>query len=181
VNYPNGESLTTDQLTPPSLTWNFIEHEHGYLTTSVLLADQKAGFLLALACAALAFLNGASSIPSNAGNNPPHGVLAALTLAFGVAALGGATLCSLLALWPRGRSPKCDGRVYWRDVAGRTSDEFTALICSSTDRLLLEGLLQHAWELAMICDKKYRWIGRSTICMISGIVSVLNSALLTCL
>lgn len=127
---------------------------HEYLQEFIKFADQKAGFIFAIASAILTFLvkqqvqrNVLASI-SNRGLSEWAGFLALLLMAT-------ADVLSLLVVLPRLRG-KGTGLVYWKGILdAKGPSDYVLRIRRLGDDGLNTAVLEHCYELAGIADRKY--------------------------
>jgi hypothetical protein len=143
------------------------DHTHEYVRHYIALADQKAAFVFTASTAMLAYLYGQGALAlwqSGLGEWGLWSVVAGgSTLLLGVAAL-----CAGVAVWPR-LAGKTDGLVYWKAVAAHSSaDEYYGNVRACSDEDLARERLAHTFELARVCDRKYRWVSGSIRASIIG-------------
>ncbi|MCI0434372.1 MAG: DUF5706 domain-containing protein [Gemmatimonadetes bacterium] len=151
----------------------FADETHEYLRESIQLADQKAGAIAAGATALLAYLfrGGAADVwmlPAR-----PSGIGDVIGL-IAVAGLALSVIGALAVIVPRlTGAPR--GPVYWKSIAQFDSaTSYTGMIRSLDDTGLVDARLQHCFELARVCTRKYRALNRAIWAGAVGLVAAVT-------
>lgn len=136
----------------------FAEQTHGYISDYIKFADQKAAFVFTATTALLAFLYQAGA--SRRWLRPPWAWTFGDGLAFlAMLGLGMAALVSVVVIVPR-LSGARRGFVFWESVAEFPSGaDYTDAVLTLTAGELSRAKLEHCWELAGVCRRKYRVLG----------------------
>jgi hypothetical protein len=139
----------------------FVDGGHEYVREFIGLADQKAGFLFATTAAMLVYLyhQGALGLwwtPIDLWGVMSFGAFVA------TAALFASANCAVLVVWPCLKG-STEGMLFWKAIAAYSSQqEYLARLHGLSDEALVDQKAGHLYELAVICDRKYRWVNRST-------------------
>lgn len=136
-------------------TSDFAEAVHNYIRQYINLADTKAAFTFTVTTTLLAFLyqQGVSSRwikpPSTWGPGDILGFIAMLGLA-------GGSLVSLAVIVPRLKGSK-RGYVFWNAIVEFDSAaNYAEEVLRRSSNELVKAKLEHCYELASVCTRKYR-------------------------
>jgi hypothetical protein len=139
----------------------FANDVHVYLRQNVTWADQKAGFVFASSSAVLAYLHSKGWFEFLRGRSSMRPGQVALAVGSGclLAALG----ACLATYWPR-RKGRPDGVVFWGAIARESfsAGDYVSRVRERTADDLADEKLRHAFELARICDAKFRLVDVAT-------------------
>jgi Family of unknown function (DUF5706) len=153
----------------------FASDLHAYLQQNISWADTKAAFLFAASGALLAYLHNQGltkrvmpalmEIPNTLSNTVGMTALGALIVA-ACAAFG--------TFWPR-IGGDAQGIIFWKAIATtfRTPQSFADGILARNPRSLAEAKLHHCWELAKVCQRKFRWVNVATYAGALGFITAL--------
>lgn len=134
---------------------SFAVEIHTYVRQNIAWADQKAAFLFAAVTAVLAYLH-KDGATRRWLVDPSRWQIPDALACLAVLGLVGGAICALLAVAPRFRgSPQ--GMIYWKAIAsfGRAKDYADRVVASEASALT-RAKLEHCYELAQICRRKYR-------------------------
>jgi len=133
----------------------FARHVHGYLSGYVALADQKAAFVFAFSVAVLGLVHGGAAIEhiaKLASDQSAINIIATIAVLGLVAALA----FSAGTIWPRTRGAS-DGLIFWKAIRGHTSAaDYAGNIALLKPAAVVDEILRHCFELAEVCEHKYR-------------------------
>jgi hypothetical protein len=138
----------------PILT-TFANDVHGYLRQNITWADQKAAFLFAGASGFLAYLNSHGAFGFLRGNAAFRCadtllVIAAICLLMTAAS-------AFVTYWPRTKGMDA-GLVFWGAIAkNESSGAYLERVRRKTAEELEAATLEHSYELAKICKRKFKW------------------------
>jgi hypothetical protein len=135
---------------------DFSRHVHSYICGCIQFADQKAGFLFAFVGAILAY-EFQKNLHSGWLKSPSLWSAMDLTAFLSMLSFLASQFLAASVVVPRFRSSRSRrGTVYFRSITGyRSSGEYASKVCSLADAELSHALLEHAYDLAKICDSKY--------------------------
>lgn len=143
------------EMSRPESTSEFAEAVHNYVRQYISLADTKAAFTFTVSTTLLAFLyqQNVSSRwikpPSTWGLGDILGFIAMLCLA-------GGSLVSLAVIVPRLKGSK-RGYVFWGAIVGVGSPaKYAEEVLQRSSNDLVKAKLEHCYELASVCTRKYR-------------------------
>lgn len=154
----------------------FPSFEHVYPLTYMQLADTKASVFLAMTTSAIAYLVGHYGLAwLNLENISKHLFLLSVSGTF----LAISATCAFAVIVPR--RPADSGRsiIHFDSVLRRTSDRHYAddvLALSRSD--LFQEQLAYCFDLARICERKYRLLDRSLITGVLGYAAFLATLIL---
>ena len=133
----------------------FANDVHSYLQQNITWADQKAAFMFAGASGFLAYLNlhGAFAFLRNGAAFRWANVLlvtAAVCLMMTAAA-------AFVTYWPRTKGASA-GLVFWGAIArNESAGGYLERVRRKTAGELAAAKLEHSYELAKICERKFKW------------------------
>lgn len=133
----------------------FASDVHGYLRQNITWADQKAAFMFAGASGFLAYMNshGAFAFLRNGADFRWANVLlatAAICLLMTAAA-------AFVTYWPRTKGASA-GLVFWGAIArNESAGAYLERVRGRTVEDLAAAKLEHSYELARICERKFKW------------------------
>lgn len=134
----------------------FANDVHGYLRQNITWADQKAAFMFAGAAGFLAYLNSRNAFAFLRGDTPfqrPHVVLAAAAVCLLITAFA-----AFVTYWPRTKGMRA-GLVFWGAIAKNESGAaYVERVLDKTATELTTAKLEHSYELARICERKFKWV-----------------------
>ncbi len=165
---PSPEGIVPAPASEPDRAYTeFAVFAHGQVREYIQLADQKAGFVFGAASAMLAFLHTQEGSTAWLAPVQHWGLEAALTF-LGSLGLAGALGFTAAVVFPRTQADS-RGLLSWVAIAARTSARLYAadVLASSTDTLR-DSYLAHAYELARVCARKYRWLRWAFACAALG-------------
>lgn len=144
----------------------FANDVHGYLRQNITWADQKAAFMFAGAAGFLAYLNSRKAFGFLRGDvrfEWPHVILAAAAVCLLITAFG-----AFVTYWPRVKGLRA-GLVFWGAIArNESSGAYVERVLDKTAVDLTTAKLEHSYELAKICERKFRWADAATRFGIAG-------------
>lgn len=133
----------------------FANDVHAYLRQNITWADQKAAFMFAGASGFLAYLNAHQAFAFVRGRAPfsyPDVLLVAAAVCLMIAATA-----SFITYWPRTKGMRA-GLVFWGAIAkNESAGAYVERVKDKTADELAAAKLEHSYELAKICDRKFRW------------------------
>jgi len=135
---------------------DFAKFQHEYIFLNIQAADQKAAILLAIASGLLGYVSSNKSYTSwlATGLLDTQAILAAVASAFLIISAA----CSLKVIWPN-LTGSAKGLVYWRTVAAFSHAKgFLEKVGSKDDEALTGEILEHNFEAARVCEKKFQWL-----------------------
>jgi len=150
----------------------FSQEVHQYVREFIRFADQKAAFFFAGSTALLAFLY-ENGLAARWISHPMTWNIIDV-LSFGVVlSLISAVLLSIVVVVPRtGGSRR--GLIFWEAIAEyRSSRDYADHVASSSVPTLSRARAEHAYELSIVCQKKYRWLRYAVIAGSLGFVGSL--------
>ena len=132
----------------------FAEETHQYVREYIRLADQKATFFFAGATALLAYLHKLELTNIWMSSPKTWGLIEMLALAATVGLII-STICSLATVVPRlGGSRR--GLIFFAAIAEyEGAKEYVADLMRQDTTALCEAKLRHAYELSIVCKRKY--------------------------
>ncbi len=149
-----------DALEGPSLAnaaelTTFANDVHAYLRQNITWADQKAAFTFAGVSGFLAYLNSHQAfgfLRGDAAFRSAHVLLVAAAICLVIAAAA-----SFVTYWPRTKGLRA-GVVFWGAIAKNDSaGAYVERAKAKTADELAVAKLEHTYELAKICERKFRW------------------------
>ena len=144
----------------------FANDVHGYLRQNVTWADQKAAFMFAGSVGLLAYLNARQAFGFLRGDvlfEWPHTILAAAAICLLITAFS-----AFVTYWPRTKGMRA-GLVFWGAIAKNESDgAYVERVRDKTAVELATAKLEHSYELAKICERKFKWVDAATRFGIAG-------------
>jgi Pycsar effector protein len=167
-------------MTPPApasaaeLT-TFANDVHGYLRQNITWADQKAAFVFAAASGFIAYLNSKSAFEVFKGTEPfasHHLVLIVASVCIVLSAIA-----AFATIWPHTKGSSA-GLVFWGAIAKNASPgAYVDRVKDKTAEELAAAKLDHAFELAKICERKFRWVDAGVRFGIAGFGAAMVYAL----
>jgi len=155
-----GNSADNAVIEDPEGAASFGTHVHKYLCGYIDLADKKAAFIFAAVAGILAYLHSEDgtlrwlsdprtwTLQDILANSAVVGLILSAVFAFDTVA-------------PRLQGAP-EGAVFWRAIAGMaTPRDYVSRVASLGTSGLTRELLMHCHELAGVCDRKYRSVGRA--------------------
>jgi len=140
--------------------WEFLLHQHKYLSDYIRFADTKASFIFAFSLATLGFF-----FSEEVFTDLPNGVVSwfqikplfGIATALFVVSLVLSALAILPKLWKWDEEKR--GLVFWEDVVkfGSANNFFEGVRKSSPDSLHSE-ICYHCYDLSLVCHGKYESI-----------------------
>lgn len=144
----------------------FANDVHGYLRQNVTWADQKAAFMFAGSVSFLAYLNANHAFNFLRGDvcfEWRHLVLGASAICLLITAFG-----AFVTYWPTTKGMRA-GLVFWGAIAMNESGAaYVKRVGDCTAVELAAAKLEHSYELATICERKFKWVDASTRFGIAG-------------
>jgi len=138
----------------PELT-TFANDVHSYLRQNITWADQKAAFLFAGASGFLAYLNSHGAFRFLRGSTPFR--CADILLVSAAVCLMITAAAAFVTYWPRTKGASA-GLVFWGAIARNESAEaYLERVREKTAGELAAAKLVHGYELAKICERKFKW------------------------
>lgn len=138
----------------------YAKHLHSYIREYISAADRKASFVFAIGAALLVYLyekNLAVSWMKPINTWAPNEGLIFLAI-FGLAI---SCLLSIIVVVPFLKGSK-RGLVFWDSIAEFTTPaEFSEELLKVGDSQLTVEIIQHSYELARVCKRKYRLLNWS--------------------
>ena len=152
----------------PEYAW-FARGIHEYIRSYITLADQKAAFFFASAAALLVFLYKDHAIERWL-KDPRTWAVGDLFSFLGVVGLAVTALLTISVVAPRLKGSK-RGRVFWEAIAEfPDAASYARDVSGATGGDLVADTLQHSFDLALVCRRKYRVLQRA---LWSGAVGLL--------
>lgn len=154
--------------------WKFAEETHKYIREYIGMADKKAVFFFAASTAMLAYLNSEGFV--NYWIKPPTDWrlidMLSLIATFGLSI---SALFSMATVYPRMKGSR-RSIVFFGGIA-ECGDEkdYVAEVTRQSIADIIERKLRHVYELASICDRKYRSL---KVGLVSGAIGVGATVLL---
>jgi hypothetical protein len=169
---PN-DAVVSSQTAPPIAEpiYGFANDVHGYLWANIVHAEQKAGFLFALATGLLAYLHGAG-LAHRWLINPRFWRASEFLIFLSVSCLLIATFCLMAAVVPRTGGSR-SGLVFWKAIAACPSNDYVLRVTGLTKDQLGIELLKHTHELAFVCKGKFWFINAALWFEAAGVVSTI--------
>lgn len=145
---------------------------HGYVREYIALADQKAGVLFTLLASMLVFLHSQNATRRWIVDPRGWGPLEVIALAAVVGLLLGAA-GALSVVVPRTRGAS-RGYVFWGAIAAhRNAQEYADRVATEDAQSLVRAKLEHCYELAAVCQRKYWFLDRAIWCGVIGLAAAL--------
>lgn len=141
---------------------------HGYLAESIRFADAKAAATFTFSSGLLGALCAVHKGPWNFGQGT--GTTAALFWV-GATSLVFAIVTSAWCVWPRLGTSAKRGLIYWGHIVAHDSaDKYSQAIgqVAPGSQASVAEVSHHAYDLAVICRNKYRWLAMSMTLMLVG-------------
>lgn len=157
----------------------FATFHEGYVRHYIQLADTKAGVGFSVVSGVLAYLlskDAVRDIVLHPAFTASFGVVVA-TILFLIAS----AICAFLVIAPRLRSsPGDSGLVFFGDVAHRTSgDEYVGDIAPRSESDLTAARLQHCYDVAKVCARKYDLLKMSIWLALPGLAIAMLTFLIS--
>jgi hypothetical protein len=152
----------------------FARDAHDHLSNSILLADQKAGYLFATVTAVLAYLHstGASQRWLTGLKEGRWGLAETLIL-LAMAGLVVGAVGSLLVVIPRIRGSAKGLVAAWAVASFETPQDYVELVLQSDPATLARAKLEHVWNLSQINRRKYQIITVALRCSFAGLLAAI--------
>lgn len=145
--------------TPAEHSW-FARAIHDYIRSYITLADQKAAFFFASATALLVFLYKDHAVTRWL-KDPRTWTAADLCSCLAVVGLAATSLVTISVVAPRLKGSQ-RGRVFWEAIAEYPdSASYAKDISAAPTADLVADMLQHSFDLAQVCRRKYRALQRA--------------------
>lgn len=170
-----GEQVEDDALQPHSVTpagylSSFIDGVHQYVREFIALADQKAAFLFVASSTMLVYLYSQNVLELWWIPVGQWRFVSYIAFAATVSLFGGA-LCAVAVVWPRLKGAK-EGFIFWKAIIRHPSrDDYVAKLLRLSDEALVENKAGHLYEIAAVCNRKYRWVNLSIWLSGSGLLA----------
>jgi hypothetical protein len=133
----------------------FANDVHGYLRQNITWADQKAAFLFAGASGFLAYLNSHGAFGFLHGNVAFR--RADILLILAAASLLVTAAAAFITYWPRTKGLHA-GLVFWGAIArNESAGAYLERVRGKAAEELAAAKLEHSYELAKICERKFKW------------------------
>lgn len=138
----------------------FCMHVHKYITDFIKFADQKAAFCFALSTSLLCF-GYKANLHLLWMKSPKTYILVDTMCIISMCCLAIGLATSVWVIIPNLRKSH-RGFVFFGSIAEyKSSTEYASVILGSNSTHLRRALLQHTYDIAIVCNNKYWWLGRS--------------------
>ena len=142
-----------------SLT-RFAEETHQYIREYIRLADQKAAFFLGFSAALLSFLYSVN-VSQRWLKSPTLWSWVDLVAFLAMVGLALAAILSFAVVIPRLKKSN-RGIIFWDSIAQFSSSlQYLERVHRATPEELVRTKLEHCFDLARVCQRKYRLLGLS--------------------
>jgi len=159
----------SDKRKPSEVAKKTVSSIRDYISTYIVLADTKAGFILGITAGILAttYINGPQIFKTSL---KLWSIIEYLTFV-GFMCLCVAICFSLVVVWPRTPVSKKRGFCSWVHIADyKTSEEYLKDILSANDGKIIEALYELNYDLSIVCKRKYLWLSRAFKWSLAGII-----------
>lgn len=152
----------------------FARDAHDHLSNSILLADQKAGYLFATVTAVLAYLHSTGASQRwLTGLKEGHWGLAETLILLATVGLVVGAVGSLIVVIPRIRGSMKGLVAAWAVASFETPQDYVEAVLQSDPATLARAKLEHVWNLSQINQRKYQIITIALRCSFAGLLAAI--------
>lgn len=148
---------------------HYVNDLHKYMMESIIFSDHKAGFLFAAVATVLAYMHSHGATQRWMTAPASWGVPEFLAF-LGIICLIVSGIATILVVAPRFKG-SVRGLVYFKAIACYSNPrEYLEDFTSKSIIEMLEAKIEGCYDLACICDKKYRMLAFAIWCGSAGLV-----------
>lgn len=142
----------------PDARLTFTINLHEYLRENVLMADQKAAFMLAAVLTTIAFMSQKGTTRILTQHHQCIELTDILTIS-AILSLLISAIFSIIVVIPRTRGYRAENSIiYWNAIAkSKDSQSYAGRVSELPLTTLVDAKLEHCFELAKICQRKFRF------------------------
>lgn len=170
---PRSRRRTKEEITKSTETpAMFASDVHKYIREYIQLADQKAAFLFAAVAAMLAYLHGKGVTKLWLKDPRQWGLQDCVAFAC-VAGLVIGAVAAICSIVPRLQGA-ARGIFFWKAITlFESAKDYSDEVLTTEPTKLTKAKLDHCFELAMVCRRKYRSVGVALWCGSIGLIASL--------